>query len=524
MQKDDLFELIHSMNKIEKSHFKKYAQRHIQKDTVNYIRLFDIISKMNSYNEEKFIKKLQDKSLIKNLPRLKNYLYELILKSLRSISTIQSPEYQIKENLLRAEMLMERALPEQSKKFILKARAVAQNYDLPLEHIEANLTEMKLEYNFTINQNNRKNIDALHKENIRKIEEFKIQEELTSILLHLSISHSYTENNESKALIIQNIEKHELLNIERYSSFSVKNKIYINLINNFIKMQNQYNDKVESDLVSIIQLLESDPHIKKLFPAQYGNSLLNLSSILMSQKKYDEGFHRLEQFRTEYLREQTSMSKSFSRKAFTFYCAVKALSTIESGKMDIPDDEVNEMINHYNFELAHNGDQTVLGYLSMNLAYYLFVHGEYRKCNKIINTIINNKLSTNHTVKTDALVLNFMNHYHLNNYDYLEKTIKLISKTLENTENNEVYGLLINYMKNYKKEIIIKSDANTFLIGLKMLLKATHNNDSNIRHRIITENIFSAWIDTVINEGSFYETLKQMNSAHSSDNSAPAHS
>ncbi|TAL60888.1 MAG: hypothetical protein EPN85_06205, partial [Bacteroidetes bacterium] len=50
----ELFDLIHLMNKGEKRYFKLYARArapHIR--DINYIRLFDVMEKQDTYNEEK---------------------------------------------------------------------------------------------------------------------------------------------------------------------------------------------------------------------------------------------------------------------------------------------------------------------------------------------------------------------------------------------------------------------------------------------------------------------------------------
>ncbi|MCA6364912.1 MAG: hypothetical protein IM638_17910 [Bacteroidetes bacterium] len=508
MQKDDLFELIHSMNKIEKSHFKKYAQRHIQKDTVNYFLLFDEISKMSVYDEIKLKKRINNKNLIKNLPRLKNYLYELILKSLRSISAPQSPEYQIKENLFRAEMLMDRALSEQSKKFIQKARIIAQSYDIPLGHIEINQAEKKLEYNFTRNQHTKTNINKLHDHTIAQINELSIQEEFKNILLYLSISHSYNSGDTKHEAYINAVKTNKLLAEDSYSKLSIKNKIYSHLIRHFFSENEKNTATLISDLEIIIQLIESDTHLRKVFAAEYCNSLLNLSSILMRDERYDEGFKRLEQLRQEYIEQNFLPTHSSSRKVISFYYAVLLLSTIQSGRMELAHSEFEKAQQHYEFEINHNGDQLLLAYLSVSLAYHLFVHEKYRQCNKIINNLLNDKSNINHLAHYDMLVLNFMNHYHLGNYDYLKSTIKQIIRIIKNTEKMGYFNEVLHYVNHTKNEIVTQTDANELLAEIKNLLLTKSTPDTFHQTRIINKRILLDWITCAIEGNSFYQVLK----------------
>ena len=79
---DSLFRLIRSLSKSEKRFFKIYSERHVIGDQNNYVALFDTIDRQKSYNEEAIIKKFADRKFARRLPVAKNYLYELILKSM----------------------------------------------------------------------------------------------------------------------------------------------------------------------------------------------------------------------------------------------------------------------------------------------------------------------------------------------------------------------------------------------------------------------------------------------------------
>ena len=77
----DLFHLIKSLSRNEKGYFKKYVSRHTLKGENNYVRLFDAIDRQKTYDEDKLLRK---ESYIRQLPLLKNYLYQMILESLEN--------------------------------------------------------------------------------------------------------------------------------------------------------------------------------------------------------------------------------------------------------------------------------------------------------------------------------------------------------------------------------------------------------------------------------------------------------
>lgn len=88
---DKLYRLIHSLDKSEKGFVKKFAALHVKEDA-NGVRLFDIYNKIIPYDESKLDKLLVKEKYYGHLPKVKNYLYELILKALRNYY-IEKDEY-----------------------------------------------------------------------------------------------------------------------------------------------------------------------------------------------------------------------------------------------------------------------------------------------------------------------------------------------------------------------------------------------------------------------------------------------
>jgi hypothetical protein len=76
----ELFKLVKSLNPSEKVHFKRYMSRKGQQN--HYVKLFDAVNSLNSYDDKKLKKKLKNEPFIKHLPVIKNYTYEAILDSL----------------------------------------------------------------------------------------------------------------------------------------------------------------------------------------------------------------------------------------------------------------------------------------------------------------------------------------------------------------------------------------------------------------------------------------------------------
>src|SRR5882762_331626 len=87
---DTLFHLIQRMSKSEKRHFKLIPSRHEAADG-KFIRLFDRIEKMKTYDEKSLL--AAEPSLSpRQLPNLKSFLYDYLLKCLRTINTSDATE------------------------------------------------------------------------------------------------------------------------------------------------------------------------------------------------------------------------------------------------------------------------------------------------------------------------------------------------------------------------------------------------------------------------------------------------
>lgn len=129
--KDNLFVLISSLSKSEKRQFKLYVNRLGDNTDAKFLQLFNLLDKMNEYDEEEILKsnivtKLQ-------LSNLKAHLYKQILISLRMNPVNQNIRIQIREQLDFATILYHKGLYKQSLKILDKTKMTA------LEHDEKNI-------------------------------------------------------------------------------------------------------------------------------------------------------------------------------------------------------------------------------------------------------------------------------------------------------------------------------------------------------------------------------------------------
>lgn len=123
---DSLFQLIKSLHKAEKRHFKLYIKRSSAKEDLKIVELFDAIDKVSEYDERILLKKLP--SIQKpQLNNIKTHLYKQVLASLRDLKSTDTLELQLSEQLDNARILYNKGLKHQSLRILERAREIAKS-------------------------------------------------------------------------------------------------------------------------------------------------------------------------------------------------------------------------------------------------------------------------------------------------------------------------------------------------------------------------------------------------------------
>ena len=141
---DTLFQLVHSLEKSEKRHFKLYIKRSSAKEDLKIVKLFDALDKLPEYDEKALLKRLPgiEKPQLSNL---KTHLYKEILASLRLLKSTESIDLQLHEQLDYARILYNKGLYLQSLKILEKAKELAIAYNQDSFLIQVISLEKKIE-------------------------------------------------------------------------------------------------------------------------------------------------------------------------------------------------------------------------------------------------------------------------------------------------------------------------------------------------------------------------------------------
>ena len=134
-QKDQLFTLVKSLSKAEKRAFRLYVNRFQHNKNPKFIQLFDVLCKIDNYDEELILKRL--KAVKKqHLPNLKRHLYRQILTSLRLIHIQKNIDIQIREQLDFARILYGKGMYMQALRLLDRIKKIADENHQDILHLE----------------------------------------------------------------------------------------------------------------------------------------------------------------------------------------------------------------------------------------------------------------------------------------------------------------------------------------------------------------------------------------------------
>src|SRR5687768_5823889 len=122
---DILFQLIKSLEKAEKRHFKLYIRRSSAKAELKIVRLFDALDKMKEYDEKNLRKKMPGVTR-PQLANLKTHLYKQVLASLRLLKSADSMDLQLNEQFDYAHILYKKGLFHQSLRILERVKETAR--------------------------------------------------------------------------------------------------------------------------------------------------------------------------------------------------------------------------------------------------------------------------------------------------------------------------------------------------------------------------------------------------------------
>jgi tetratricopeptide (TPR) repeat protein len=329
---DDLFELIKSMSKSEKRHFRMHS--HAAEDAV-YIRLFELIDKQSEYNEAEIKNALSDTDAIRHFHVAKKYLFEMIMRSLTLYHSHLSPEFRLKEVLQQIEICNSKGLFKLAYKLLKNAEKSADKYELfnlRLEVLTLKRENIMSRVFSGYTENDLAIINTKEKESVRKIKNIAVYKSLLNELMMEYVKWAGIKSPEQNK-VFKKIETHPMfLDETKADSFQAKWILYA--IKGYYYHENGLYDQSLKYRKKSLDLIEENQTFIKSYRRNYLVAMHNYINDLRltgqfklietEAEKYREfptkSFHeKAEQFRRYYLMKFQLLAETGNYQQYKVY-------------------------------------------------------------------------------------------------------------------------------------------------------------------------------------------------------------
>ena len=421
---DILFQLIKSLQKSEKRHFKLYIKRSSAKEDLKIIQLFDALDKLNDYDEKLLLKKLANIEK-PQLANLKTHLYKQLLSSLRLLKTTENIDLQLSEALDHARLLYNKGLKLQALKILEKAKDLARhnqkfNFLAQVISLEKKIETLHITRS-SLEKTELLSIEALdisgHIDRVTRLSN------LALLLYRWYVKYGHARNEQDEQNIKAFFKTNIPGDINAINGFYEKLYLYQSycwyaFIRQDFLMYYRYSQKwidlFDEDKTMIA--VETGHYIKgwhTLLNAHF--DLRNFSKFQLALKKFKKFAETPEAKLHDNFRVHTSIyinSASINQHLMT--------GTFKEGLSIILELEKN--LDEYSlFVDAHR-----ILVFNYKIASLYFGNGDYEKAIDYLNEIINSHADLRYDLQCYSRLMHLMCHYELGNYDIIESLSKSV--------------------------------------------------------------------------------------------------
>jgi hypothetical protein len=418
----ELFDLIKSLSKSEKRYFNLTFDR--KNEESNYLKLFNEILKQEAYDEKSIKEKFKNEKFVKQLTFTKNYLYNLIIRSLIAYNHDRSIESRLLDSILKIKILYKKALFDQYFSAIKHAKEAAMKY-----------------------------------------EKFYITAELLRVQRLIVKAEKYRKENKEKLYAEEELNLSRIKNLGQYSRVFAKLMAFMRTEGSprgkaakltLDKIVNTDIMKDESAALSV-QALEYFYHIKMIYSSLTGDAesayrycrkrleciekhpfifiddiidahrsvIDTLIGMTIRLKKFDE-------FDT-YLEKYKSLAPATTKDKISFKTSIDHITLIyylekedyTGGIKAIP--AIAEDLKKFKGKIDKDREIATMFYI----AKLYFLAGQFEKALEQTNSLLNNKaIGYREDIQSNVKLVNLLIHYELKNYNLLEYLLESTQRFL----------------------------------------------------------------------------------------------
>ena len=429
---DTLFQLIHSLEKSEKRHFKLYIKRSSTKEDLKIVQLFDAMDKLVDYDEKSLLKKLPgiEKPQLSNL---KTHLYKQILASLRLLKSAESIDLQLNEMFDYAHILYKKGLFQQSLRLLDRAKDTAKanqkfNFLVQVLALEKRIETLHITHSMQMRA------EQLSRESSEVLSRINMVARLSNLALLVYswyIQNGHARNEKDEDRIREYME--EQLPADAWQQTGFYERLYLYQSYNwyaFIRqdflMYYRYSQKW-------LDLFEEQPLMVRVETGHYIKALHNLLNAHFDLRNYPKFEAVLRKFEDFSRTDRVAENDNFRIQSFVYITTAKInqvfmLGTFKEGLLLVPD--IEKKLTEYDLFI----DRHRILVLNYKIASLYFGAGKYDICIDYLQRIINDQLDLRNDLQCYARVLHLMAHYELGNFELMESLTKSVYRFMARRE------------------------------------------------------------------------------------------
>ena len=430
---DILFQLIRSLEKAEKRHFKLYIKRSSGNEDLKIIRLFDALDKAREYDENTLLKKLPGITKPR-LTNLKIHLYKQILASLRLLKSTDSLDLQLNEQFDYAHILYKKGLFHQSLRILEKVKETAranQKFNfLP----QAIALEKRIE-NLHITRSMQDRAEVLSSEANEINKQIDTVTRLSNLALKLYswyVEHGHARNEDDEKDIRRFMK--ESLPANAFDQTGFYERLYLYQSYTWFAFIRQDFLQYYRYTKKWVELFDEEPMMIRVETGHYIKGLHNLLNAHFDLRNFREFEKAISRFEKLAETERVRNHDSFRIHAFIYISTARInqhfmLGTFQEGLHLVPG--IEEKLESYNLFI----DSHRIMVLTYKFAMLYFGSGDYDRCIDYLQRIINDKTNLRYDLQCYARVLHLMAHYELGNDMLMESLTKSVYRFMAKMKN-----------------------------------------------------------------------------------------
>lgn len=431
---DDLIQLIISLTRAEKRHFRLFVRRNQSSDDILFLQLFDFLDKYKEYDETLILKKLPAIKK-RQLSNLKAHLYKQLLTSLRLLNKNHNEDIQIRELIDYARVLYNKGLYRQSLELLDKAKSRSDKGRFDTLSLEVVEFEKHIESQYITRsiEGRAEELTSDSRSLTKRIYQTHRFSNLALQLYGLYLKVGYVRNKKDyffvREFFLSNLPQMEFQELDFFG------KIYYSQSYVWYYHMTQEFALCYRHAQTWVDLLNNEPELKQLNLSIYLKGLHNLLSALFNTLHYDRF--------VEVLNELDEFPKAFQLKKESnnvegLYYLFKYIHTINKHFMEGTFSDglrhVPELMKIIESE-RYNWDSHRLMIFYYRIACLYFASGDNDNAIHYLNKIINQRNPDyREDIQCFARILNLIAHFELGNAQLVEYQVKSVYRFLAKME------------------------------------------------------------------------------------------